>query len=129
MYCTNCRHFIPASCKFCANCGMRVAVPENRAVFATDEIPLPDNPPEFRKFPDPPTDYDSDFDESPKEKVFFGKGAFSFCLTVIAVLSVTAAMFIGLYFNERDRNSADSRGRTSSGYMSVLCDVDKSKIR
>jgi hypothetical protein len=32
-----------------------------------------------------------------KEKIFFGKGAFLFCLAVIAILSILTGVFAGLY--------------------------------
>jgi len=52
----------------------------------------------------------------PKEKYFFGKGALMLCLTAIAILSVTAGMFIGLYFdqiNKRGANSSVGEGNMS----------------
>jgi len=47
-----------------------------------------------------------------EEPVFFGKKALLFCLFIIAILSVTTGMFIGLYLYERD--SAPSRGSSGS---------------
>ncbi|MCL1904269.1 MAG: zinc ribbon domain-containing protein [Oscillospiraceae bacterium] len=35
-----------------------------------------------------------------QEKFFFGKGALVFCLILIGILSVTSAMFMGLYLRE-----------------------------
>ena len=84
-----------------------------------DSVPLPKYPPETRTLP-PVHEYYAHYEnegqnaanpyianreqraepEITEEKYFFGKGALVFCLTVIGILSVTAAMFMGLYFNE-----------------------------
>lgn len=37
-------------------------------------------------------------EKKPAEKEFFGKGAFVFCLVIIALLSVACGIFAGLYF-------------------------------
>jgi hypothetical protein len=35
-----------------------------------------------------------------EEKYYFGKGALILCLTIIGILSMTTAMFIGLYIDK-----------------------------
>ena len=37
-------------------------------------------------------------EKKPAEKEFFGKGAFIFCLVIIALLSIACGIFAGLYF-------------------------------
>ena len=37
-------------------------------------------------------------EKKPAEKEFFGKGAFAFCLVIIALLSIACGIFAGLYF-------------------------------
>jgi hypothetical protein len=78
-----------------------------------DDVPMPDYcPPEFKPLPELPPDYPSlEEQEEKQEQFFFGKKALSFCLAIIAIMSITAGMFIGLYFNER---SGASQGRPAS---------------
>lgn len=108
MYCTNCGHYAEGEIKFCANCGEALhglrgetaIVPGfSEAAEASAEAPAETAAaPELPEFAPPPQ----------KEKLFFGKGAFAFCLAVIAVLSIISGMFIGLYINEKSRSPVNS---------------------
>ncbi|MCL2634484.1 MAG: hypothetical protein FWD34_08240 [Oscillospiraceae bacterium] len=75
--------------------------------------PLPPPMPPMYFAPPPPP---MRFNPPKKEKVVFGKGAFAFCLSIIAVLSIIGGVFIGLYVNERSKNNSritDERGTVS----------------
>jgi hypothetical protein len=118
MYCTGCGYVISNNHKFCANCG----------TIAADDIPLPECPPsrlesaEFCPFPDEYADIELEalldlsrtidsVGKKPKQKqerLFFSWGALVFCLVIIAILTVTAATFIGLYFTEFYQREANS---------------------
>ena len=105
---------------------------ESNPTEASYDIPLPDCPPEFQSKPvysmhatiydDDNCEYTEEFQSNVRpindisnlqnkktEKFFFGKKALFFCLTIIAILSVTTGMFIGLYFDERNRKTSSSQ--------------------
>jgi hypothetical protein len=124
MYCITCGFSIDDKHKFCANCGVvnpkyeepasQIYVePTDEIEITADEIPLPDIPPETenRTFPASYEYAEQGYYEKsdapimpaqspPREIYFFGKKALVFCLTVIGILSVTAAMFMRLYLGE-----------------------------
>jgi len=112
MYCITCGEFVNDGYKFCSSCGtstqpdLTAATPTTPTVPTTpiieiqpydyhpyEDIPLPDPPPMYA------TNQTPENTPAKKEKYFFGKGALMFCLTIIAILSVTAGMFMGLYFD------------------------------
>lgn len=49
--------------------------------------------------------------ENQPEKEFFGKGAFAFCLVVIAILAIACGIFAGLYFGGADKPTAGAVAR------------------
>jgi len=85
MYCSKCGILINDGYKFCSSCGLATDL----NVCVTSQCYEAIAPPEYK----------APYQEK-KEKYFFGKGALMFCLAIIAVLSVTAGMFIGLYFDK-----------------------------
>jgi uncharacterized membrane protein YvbJ len=89
MYCTDCGNYI-GDCRFCSDCGKAV---EDFSGFNNNSYTPPLNGqhkqgearlPEKEK-------------ENENEKMFFGKKALTFCLTVIALLSITSGILFGLY--------------------------------
>lgn len=78
------------------------------SVYTPPEIPQVPEMPQFTAPPITPSVYEHHETPPPpipvqpiqKEKYFFGKGALVFCLALIGILSVTSAMFMGLYFHE-----------------------------
>jgi hypothetical protein len=111
MQCNSCGFFIGNQYKFCANCGVRV-VQAQIADDYTDEIPPPECPVEFREHAAYSQFIAAEPQNLPKiERYFFGKPALVFCLSVIAILSITASLFIGLYLYEHNKNAS---GRGSS---------------
>ena len=96
--------------------------PVSEPFIAEEDIPFPEPPepmvseyygqsqieePQVSESPQP---------QQPKEKYFFGKAALMFCLTIIAILSVTTGMFIGLYVNEFNKKAAPA---STDGNMSI----------
>jgi len=132
MYCTNCGYYVSEELSFCSNCGTALReIPKERevaeaAVFAeppaAQVAPVESAEPAAQVAPvesaEPaapaaqvaPAPYTPPIPQAPpqKEKLFFGKGAFAFCLAVIAVLSIISGMFIGLYINEKNRSPVNS---------------------
>ncbi|MGN0597112.1 MAG: zinc-ribbon domain-containing protein [Ruminiclostridium sp.] len=49
--------------------------------------------------------------EKQPEKEFFGKGAFAFCLVVIAILAIACGIFAGLYFGGAGKPAAGAVAR------------------
>jgi hypothetical protein len=112
MYCTACGAYNGDNCKFCSSCGVKTAV---SCDCLYDDVPFPDCcPPEVKPLPEPPGNaanvVEGEFQEPKQEQLFFGKKALTFCLVVIAIMSIAAGMFIGLYYNER---TSANQGRAS----------------
>jgi len=117
MYCTNCGNYVSEELSFCSNCGTALRdVPDIAPDIAKESetaepIAFPEFP-ELREPIAPAAPIPHAPPQPQKEKLFFGKGAFAFCLAVIAVLSIVSGMFIGLYINERNRSVNSGRGGT-----------------
>ena len=75
-------------------------------------------------FTNQPFDFDNPFGEEQQttptepaeqpavpEKEFFGKGAFAFCLVVIAILAIACGIFAGLYFGGAGKPAAGAVAR------------------
>jgi len=112
MYCITCGHFVLDGYKFCSHCGTSTSSvtqtqtqpeiqqetqPEvsSYEYYPYEEIPLPEAPPVYEE----QAEEIAENTPAVKEKYFFGKPALMFCLTIIALLSVTSGLFMGLYLN------------------------------
>jgi hypothetical protein len=80
------------------------------------QAPLTEPPLWYREMP-----LCEESDNHKPERLFFGKTALSFCLAVIAVLSVTSGMFIGMYLYERERGTG-FRPPSGGGSFTKLVD-------
>lgn len=79
--------------------------------FVFEEPVEPTDPAEERR-----ASGESHYAGSPREKVFFGKAAFVFCLVVIALLSIFCGIFAGLYVNEAGTKSGGRYNAMISGF-------------
>ncbi|MCL2036919.1 MAG: zinc ribbon domain-containing protein [Oscillospiraceae bacterium] len=132
-YCTDCGNPIAEGYRFCSKCGKTTVISSNKSAEATEVPPPPQEFPEERTayaefVPLPPVytaheetawtvpstesreSYEStekqESDEEKDERLFFGKKALVFCLTLIAILTIAGGMFAGFFLHERNKNTA-----------------------
>ena len=124
MYCINCGATVEENSIFCTNCGRRiksdpvVTVAEQESQIAETSAPVSDEPvtavPAFETsasetVPPVSSTYSASWsapviqpvipEKEAPEKVFFGKGALTFCLVIIGLLAISTGVFAGLYFS------------------------------
>jgi uncharacterized membrane protein YvbJ len=94
MFCGNCGEKAEQDKEICPSCGASLPLFEIQSETDASIPPAPVEQPviqpeEQKPLPQP--------EQTTKEKVFFGKPAFIFCICVIGVLSITCGILMGLY--------------------------------
>lgn len=106
MICRNCGKILEEGELFCPDCGTKAeesaSLRENAEAVRYSSVsytPEPQSDPYSAGTPYSSTESAAAASEPAKQKEFFGRGAFVFCLIVIALLSGTAGAFAYLYFS------------------------------
>lgn len=102
MFCNNCGKELEETAMFCTSCGAKIEKTEPAETISRDTAVQPVAVQEEtvrETFVQPQQPMQNYAAPAEKEKVFFGKGAFAFCLVVIGLLSVSTGIFAGLYFS------------------------------
>ncbi|MDR0223002.1 MAG: zinc ribbon domain-containing protein [Oscillospiraceae bacterium] len=126
MYCVTCGYFIEDGFRFCANCGEAVRQAPTAPPGPSAVISVPAEPDETAELSESfgqgelseaQLQMIDEFikPEPAAEKLYFGKGAFVFCLAVVAVLSIISGVFIGLYITDRNGRSETNGGGVGYG--------------
>ena len=101
MFCANCGKELTEECRFCNVCGAEIK-PMPAEASETEAVSVPPAPADL------PNECRAEEAASmqTKEKLTFGLGPIIFCGVLILLLSIGCGIFGGLYFAERENNSA-----------------------